>query len=71
VIVKGRDRRAPNPGRHFLDTLKGLFAWALDAEHVGVDPTAGVKPVEGKKGGGFKIWSEYRSAASPSRSQRR
>jgi integrase len=59
-IVSGRDRRkdTPNQARHFLDTMHGMFAWALDAGHVKVDPTAGVKPPQRKKGGGFKPWSE-------------
>jgi integrase len=59
-IVAGRDRRkdTPNQARHFLDTMHGLFAWALDAGHVKVDPTAGVKPPQRKKGGGFKAWTE-------------
>jgi len=25
TLEKGRDRRAPNQGRHFLDTMRGLF----------------------------------------------
>jgi hypothetical protein len=42
-IVAGRDRRAATPfqARHFLDAMRGLFRWALDAGHVKADPTIG------------------------------
>lgn len=45
VIVEGRDRRAESPAaaRHFVDTLRGLFRWALDAELIESDPTRDVK----------------------------
>lgn len=44
IIVEGRDRRAATPAmaRHFVDTMRGLFRWALDAEHVDADPTRDV-----------------------------
>jgi integrase len=60
VIVAGRDRRSKRPAsaRHFLDTMKGLFAWALDAEHVTVDPAIGIGAPKPKEGTGFKIWTE-------------
>jgi integrase len=59
-IVAGRDRRAatPDQARHFLDTMRGLFRWALDAGHVKVDPTVGVKNPARPKGGGFPVWTE-------------
>jgi integrase len=38
--------------------LRGLFRWALDAEHMKIDPTAGVKNPKRKKGPGFKKWTE-------------
>jgi integrase len=60
VIVAGRDRRASKPAaaRHFLDAMRGLFAWALEAQHVKHDPTAGVTDPARKKGTGFRIWTE-------------
>lgn len=56
-IKAGIDRRKGHAARHFLDTMKGLFKWALDAEHVKVDPTAG-KAVAKPKTKGFPVWEE-------------
>lgn len=60
TIIAGRERRANTPAqaRNFLDAMRGLFRWAFDAQHVKVDPTAGVKNPPRKKGPGFKKWSE-------------
>jgi integrase len=59
-VVAGRDRRASTPAqaRNFLDAMRGLFRWALDAGHVKADPTAGVKNPARPKGGGFPVWTE-------------
>jgi integrase len=59
-IIAGRDNRAATPSRarHFLDVMRRLFRWALEAGHVKVDPTAGVQNLPRKKGGGFKAWDE-------------
>jgi integrase len=59
-IVAGRDRRAGTPAqaRNFLDAMRGLFRWALDAGHVKADPTAGIKNPDRPKGGGFPVWTE-------------
>jgi integrase len=59
-IVAGRDRRAATPAqaRHFLDVMRGLFRWALDAGHVKADPTLGVKNPAKPKSGGFPPWTE-------------
>ena len=45
VIIEGRDRRADRPAaaRHFVDTMRGLFRWALDAELIEADPTRDVR----------------------------
>jgi len=58
-IVEGIDRRRATPAaaRHFLEAMRGLFRWALDAEHVASDPTLGVKAPR-KGGDGFHAWSE-------------
>lgn len=60
VIAKGRDDRAktPNQARHFMEAVRGLFSWALDAQLVAFDPTAGLKDPPKKKGGGFRVWTE-------------
>lgn len=59
-IVEGRDDRSSTPAqaRNFLDAMRGLFRWALEAELIGVDPTAGVKNPARPKTGGFKAWTE-------------
>jgi integrase len=59
AIQAGIDRRAktPNQARHFLDTMRGLFTWAVSAEHVTKDPTAG-KSVAKPKSNGFPVWTE-------------
>ena len=59
-VVAGRDRRArtPDQARHFLDAMRGLFRWGLDAGHVRTDPTVGVKNPARPKGGGFPVWTE-------------
>jgi hypothetical protein len=44
-IAAGRDSRSATPmhARHFVDTMRGLFRWAVEAQHVRTDPTLGVK----------------------------
>ena len=58
-IIAGRDKRADRPGaaKHFVQTLKGFFVWALDAGYVRVDPTQGVQ-VARPKTEGFAVWTE-------------
>lgn len=69
TISAGRDRRAQTPfqARHFLDTMRGLFAWAKEAGFVKVDPAASVKYPTLKSGGGFPIWTENDVAAYEAR----
>jgi integrase len=59
-IVEGRERRKNTPAqaRNFLDAMRGLFAWAVEAGHVRRDPTVGVKNPPRKKGDGFRPWTE-------------
>jgi integrase len=59
-IGAGRDRRAATPAqaRHFIDTMRGLFRWALEAEHVEIDPTDGIKYPKQRKSDGFIPWTE-------------
>ena len=47
--------------------MRGLFRWALDAEIVAVDPTAGVKNPQRPKNGGFEAWTEDDVAAYEAR----
>lgn len=56
--AKDRRRHTPAQARCVLDALRGLFRWALEAKHIKVDPTEGVKNPERKKTEGFKAWEE-------------
>jgi integrase len=60
IIVSGRDRRAATPAqaRNFLDAMRGLFRWALEAGHVTIDPTSGVANPPRQRGSGFPTWTE-------------
>jgi integrase-like protein len=63
-IVAGRDKRAdhPNAARHFVQALRGLFEWALEARLARVDPTAGVKLARPRTEG-FAVWTDDDVAA--------
>jgi len=65
TITAGRERRASTPAqaRNFLDAMRGLFRWALEAKHVTTDPTANVKNPKRRKGPGFRMWTEDEMAA--------
>jgi integrase len=69
AIAAGRDRRGKTPfqARHFVDTMRGLFAWAEEAELVRVDPAASVKYPLLKSGDGFPVWTESDVAAYEAR----
>jgi len=67
-IVAGRERRAQTPAaaRHFIETLRGLFAWAIDAGLLDEDPTAGVKTPR-RRTDGFPPWTLEDCAAYEAR----
>lgn len=70
AVVAGRDARRETPfqARNFLQALRGLFAWAADADHVAADPTEGVKPPKARgREGGFAAWTEDDVAAFEAR----
>jgi integrase len=58
-IVAGRDRRRDTPAaaKHFLQTLRGLFDWAEEAEYLKDNPTRGVK-IARKATEGYHVWTE-------------
>jgi integrase len=58
-IIEGRERRAKSPSQanNFLNTMRALFAWAIESELVAKDPTEGVKNVK-RPEGGFHAWTE-------------
>lgn len=59
AVVAGRDRRKDTPAmaRHFVETMRGLFKWAVDAEHVKDDPTLNVR-VSKPKTEGHHTWTD-------------
>jgi integrase len=69
TIMAGRERRATTPAqaRNFLDAMRGLFKWALEAKHVKADPTIGVENPPRKRGDGFIPWTEDHVAAFEAR----
>jgi hypothetical protein len=68
-IVAGKDRReaTPSQARHFIDTMRGLFEWAAEAQLIKTDPTAGVKYPKQPKTDGFIAWTEEHVTAYESR----
>jgi site-specific recombinase XerD len=65
TIAAGRDRRSQTPfqARHFIDAMRGLFRWAVDARFVKTNPAAAVKYPLLKYGEGFPVGSEEDVAA--------
>lgn len=59
-VKAGIDRRwnTPSQARHFLDALRGMFEWAVAAEHISIEPTKGVAPPPRPKSDGFPAWTE-------------
>jgi integrase len=57
-IKAGVERRKPYAARHFVDTLRGMFKWAVSAQHVKSDPTASISVKKKPKTKGFPVWSE-------------
>jgi integrase len=60
TVIEGRERRAKTPSQanNFLNTLRSLFAWAVENEHLEANPCEGVKIVKRPKTGGFKEGTE-------------
>jgi integrase len=61
TILAGIERRrgAPSSAQAFLDTLRPMFTWALDAQHVAADPTTGIKvKLKPKRKGGYPPWTD-------------
>jgi integrase len=60
AINAGIERRTktPSQAKHFLDSMRGLFKWAVRNNHVKVDPTAGVDKPQQKKTEGYVPWTE-------------
>jgi integrase len=57
AIKGGIDRRKTYQARHFLQTMRGMYKWAVAAGHVESDPTEG-KVVSQARTEGFPVWTE-------------
>ena len=59
-IVDGRERRKESSAqaRAFLDTMRGLFRWAMESQYISIDPTANVLNPKIDKSTGFLAWTE-------------
>lgn len=60
-VIAGRERRAATPAaaQAFIDTLHGLFKWAVKAKLVKADPTINVKvETKPKRKGGYPPWTD-------------
>lgn len=70
TILTGRDRRRdrPHAANNFVKAMRGLFGWSLARALVPVDPTAGVKLLEGDNDAeGFHAWTEEELATFEAR----
>jgi integrase len=61
AIIAGRERRANTPAaaQAFIDSLHGMFKWAVKAKLATVDPTLNVKvETKPKRKGGYPPWTD-------------
>jgi integrase len=68
LIIAGRDFRAkaPSQANNWLKTLRALFRWAVDAEHIESDPTVGIKPIK-QASDGWHTWTAAEMAGFEAR----
>jgi integrase len=60
MVIEGRQRRehTPSQANNYLNTLRGMFGWAVDDEIIKFDPTVGVKNAKRPKSDGFPPWDD-------------
>ena len=61
AVIAGRERRAATPAsaQAFIDTLHGLFKWAVSVKLAASDPTLNVKvKTRAKRKGGYPPWTD-------------
>lgn len=61
AVIAGRERRASTPAsaQAFIDTLHGLFKWAVSMKLAASDPTRNVKvKTKSKRKGGYPPWTD-------------
>ena len=68
-LEQGREDRAATPSQanNFLNTMRALFAWAVEAKHMAANPADGVKGLRRPKTGGFPDWTTEDVAAFEAR----
>lgn len=58
AATRDRKRDTPAQARNYLDLMRHLFKWAVEAGMAKADPTLGVKNPPKAEGPGFEIWAE-------------
>jgi integrase len=58
IVTRDSEKETPSEANNFLDAMRGLFKWAVDADLVRNNPTAGIKNLKRPKTGGFRQWTE-------------
>jgi integrase len=61
AVIDGRERRAATPAsaQAFIDTMHGLFKWAVKSKLASIDPTLNVKvETKPKRKGGYPPWTD-------------
>ena len=68
-ITQGREDRAATPSQanNFLNTMRALFAWAVESKLIAANPAEGVKGLRRPKTGGFPDWTRDDVAAFEAR----
>lgn len=66
MIRDARDKLGPGAAKHLVQTMRGLFLWAVETGRAASDPTEGVK-VARPKTEGFHVWTEAEIAAFETR----
>ncbi|HET8919456.1 MAG TPA: tyrosine-type recombinase/integrase, partial [Xanthobacteraceae bacterium] len=68
AIEKGIDRRTnrPHAARHLLQTMRGMFQWAVKAKHAGNDPTKDLKTIRPPTDG-HHVWTDEECATFEAR----
>ncbi|WP_457799135.1 site-specific integrase [Methylocystis sp. S23] len=62
MIRNTRDKLGPGAAKHFVQTMRGLFQWAVKTGEAGANPTDGVT-VERPATDGFHTWTEEEISA--------
>ena len=68
-LVQGREDRAATPSQanNFLNTMRALFAWAVEAKLMTKNPAESIKGLRRPKTGGFPDWTRDDVAAFEAR----